>query len=469
MDSRVTWDTSTDLDSHGSVTGSAHSPFESINPLTRHKTVPRPRRSGRCEVVTISGGAGLGKSDLLQRVHPAIRRLGYVGIAQLDRARRIPFEPFAKILASLLRQIFSERDVSTDYHDNIRAFLRPVWPTLHQILELPEALLSYGHRDQSRSAQFSVAQHILRENNRGEPCKRSHLAHSQIAVEQFLSQVTNKNMRLIETYLEILRCLCVHKLICVCLDDVQYADDETLDLIINIIKARVPCMLVLTARKEEIQSAEISKIFSSELSNIVKIALEPLSESEILEYVATTMHQAPSPSLMPLAAVIQEKSRGNPFYIRMMLETCYHKNCIWYSWRDFSWEFDLDRIFTEFVSPNYGECLGTEFLVKRLQEFPQEARAILVWASFLGSPFSFSLIQTLLKGEFGFPGKKSCPESSRKISGFTNSVEDIVGGLQYLVQSYILLPGETDDEFRYVLFSDILPHRLSCFFFLFFF
>jgi hypothetical protein len=443
-----------DRDSHLSTSASTQSPMENLNPLNRHKPVYKHRRNGRCEVITISASAGIGKSDLIHRVQPTIRKLGYIGIARLDRARRIPFEPLAKILASLLHQIFSERDVTSDYHNNVRSFLRPLWPTLHQVLDLPESLISSGQKEKSNLPNFSIAQHLIKEGSKGEIHQRTQMGHGQTSVETFLSGTCNKNIRLVETYQEILRMLCTQKLICVCLDDLQYADDETSDLIINIVRAKMPCLLILTARKAEIESRELLTLFEAESANVTKIDLRPMTEDDIIRYVAATMHQAPNNSLLPLSAVITEKSRGNPFYVRMMLETCYRKNCIWYSWKHSIWEFDLDRVFTEFVSPGYGDGLGTDFITKRFQELPSQARAILVWAAFLGSPFSFSLIQKLLTGEFWFYDDKTEDDDAAEYclmpKELVRSEADIVAGLQFLIQSCIILPGDTDDEFRFV-------------------
>ncbi|KAJ9293720.1 hypothetical protein DTO271G3_7602 [Paecilomyces variotii] len=450
-DSRASLDNSADRESPLSST---QGPAETLNTLTRQKAAPKLRRSGRTEVITISGAAGIGKSDLLHRVQPAMRRLGYVSIAKLDRARRIPYEPFARALASLLRQIFSERDVSSDYHNNIRAILRPVWSTLHRVLELPEQLISAGGKDKSLSPKLSVAQHILKESTKLDPNKRVTLpgiVQGQTSTDFFLAHAAAKNVRLMETFLELLRALSQYKMICVTLDDIHYADDESMELVMNILKAKVPCVIILSGQKEKIESADIRSLFDGDNPNVTNIALGPLSEEDIVNYVAATMHQEPNPSLMPLAAVILEKSQGNPFYVRMMLETCYRKNCIWYSWRNSNWEFDLDRIFTEFVAPHYGQGLGTEFIMKRLQEIPSTARAILTWAALLGSPFSFSLVRKTMSGEFISPEQEDtddlpCP----KAGGIgKRSDADMVVGLQYLVQAYIILPGETDDEFRF--------------------
>ncbi|KAI9928928.1 hypothetical protein MW887_001321 [Aspergillus wentii] len=455
VDSRSSWDNA-DRDSHLSSTNTL-SHGDSLSSVNRHKTGNKLRRAGKCEVVTISGAAGIGKTDLLNRIQPAIRKLGYIGIARLDRARRVPFEPFAKILASLLRQIFSERDVTTDYHNNVRAALRPMWSTLHRVLDLPEQLMSSGGKDKEVSPKLSAAQHIFKDvSTKGEPSKRvalPRLDYGQNSVDFFLSSAALKNMRLLETFLEILKTLSQFRLICVCVDDLHYADDETLDLIINIVKAKVPCVLLLTSRKSELESNAIRSLFEIENPSVTSIVLNPLGEEEIMQIVAATMHQDPNPTLTPLAAVIQEKSVGNPFYVRMILETCYSKTCIWYSWKNSIWEFDLDRIFTELVAPRYGEGLGLGFITRRLQEIPPSARSILVWGALLGSPFSFSLVQRLLTSEFLYSSDDddeavdlTCPQNATMIR---QTEADIVVGLQYLVQANLVSPGKTDDEFRF--------------------
>lgn len=415
------------------------------------------RRTGRCEVITISGAAGIGKTDLLNRVQPTIRKAGYVAIARLDRAKRVPFEPFAKILASLLRQIFSERDVTTEYHNSIRLALRSMWPTLHKVLDLPEQLMAPGAKYKHSPSKLATPPQIVNpdatETGQSKRLNIPWLHQGQTSVDFFLSNAASNNMRLMDIFVEILRTLCQFKLITVGLDDLEYADDETLELVLNIIRVKLPCILILTSRKDEIPSDQIKALFEMETSNITRLVLQPLDESEIMDFVAATMHQEPNPSSTPLAAVIQEKSHGNPFYVRVMLETCYRKNCIWYSWKDSKWLFDLDRIFTEFVSPVYGEGLGLGFIIKRLQETPPAARSILVWGALLGSPFSFSLVQRLLTSEFLYSSDDDQEldlTSPQNVTWVRKSAGDIVVGLQYLVQANLLNPGRTDDDFKLV-------------------
>ncbi|CAG8100927.1 unnamed protein product [Penicillium salamii] len=423
---------------------------ESFHSLIKQKAGSKIRRNERCEVITISGAAGIGKTDLLNRIQPTARKLGCIAITRLDRAKRVPFEPFAKLLASLLRQIFSERDVTTDYHNSVRVALRPMWPTLHKVLELPEQLMSPGAKYRPTDAKPD-----LFVPDKGEPSKHVRipgLDQGQSSLDFFLANAASKNMQLMDTFLEILRTLCHLKLITICLDDLEHADDETLDLVLKIIKARLPCVIILASRKDEIASDQMRALFEQDRPTVTRIALEPLEEQHVMEIIAVTMHQKSNQTLTPLCAVIQEKSRGNPFYVRVMLETCYRTNCIWYSWKDSKWLFDLDRIFTEFVAPEYGEELGLGFLTRRLQGIPATARSIMIWGALLGSPFSFSLVQKLLTSEFLYltdDDEDIDLTSPQNVTLIRQSEGDIVVGLQFLVQANLLNAGKTDDEFRF--------------------
>ena len=168
--------------------------------------------------------------------------------------------------------------------------------------------MSPGGKENQVSPKLSAAQHILKDvSTKGEPSKRTalpQLDHSQSSMDFFLSNAALKNMRLMETFLEILKTLSQFKMICVCVDDLHYADDETLELIVNIVKAKIPCVLILTSRKAELEYDAIKSLFEMDNTNVTKLTLNPLGEDEIMQFVAATMHQEPNTMLTPLAAVI---------------------------------------------------------------------------------------------------------------------------------------------------------------------
>jgi serine/threonine protein kinase len=102
----------------------------------------RMRRRARCEIIAIGGEAGLGKSKLVQSIQSTARNKNlhsYFSTAKFDPAKRAPFEPILKLMSSLFRQIFSEADVGTEFHSNLRSHLKNsgVWQILHSYLDLP--------------------------------------------------------------------------------------------------------------------------------------------------------------------------------------------------------------------------------------------------------------------------------------------------------------------------------------------
>jgi predicted ATPase len=71
-------------------------------------------------------------------------------------------------------------------------------------------------------------------------------------------------------------------------------------------------------------------LFRSENANFTRIQLEPLSGDEIVDYVAATLYRSRE-YVAPLAAVVHEKTLGNPFLLREVLDACHRKNCIWWA------------------------------------------------------------------------------------------------------------------------------------------
>jgi serine/threonine protein kinase len=104
------------------------------------------RRKVHCEVVAIGGATGLGKSRLIQSIQSTARSSAYFASAKFDPERKAPYDPILKLMSSLFRQIFSEADVSTDFHNSLRSFLKNtgVWTVLRTYLDLPDWLLNTG-------------------------------------------------------------------------------------------------------------------------------------------------------------------------------------------------------------------------------------------------------------------------------------------------------------------------------------
>ena len=148
---------------------------------------------------------------------------------------------------------------------------------------------------------------------------------------------STKTLRLMNTFLDVLRMFSQHKFICFVLEDLHFADDESIELITQIISARLRLVIIITYRSDEMSPDKVNNIISPPESEdlpklgspiVTRIPLSPLGEEEIVQYVSTTLCK-PKEEILPLALVIQSKSGGNPFYMREMLSACHRKRCIW--------------------------------------------------------------------------------------------------------------------------------------------
>ncbi|KAI0972922.1 putative histidine kinase HHK1p [Xylaria arbuscula] len=450
-----------------------HTASEASTRLSKQIAPSKYRRRGYCEIVTIEGAGGLGKSFLVQQVLVEARKRGYCATAKFDTARRTAFAPLLKLVGSLFRQVWGERNLETALHINLREYVRPLWPSLHQILELPEFLfgpqdphitksmsLSHSSASHSTASGRSVLLPLRRRGSSGSSpassLPRSPHVPSQSSHDYVRTGASTKTIRFMNTFLDILRIFASHQFICLCLDDLQFADDESMDLITQVIASRLKMVLVITYRPEELAQekvhkilhpAEIDEISRSHYSRVTRIVLKPLTEDEIGRYVGYTLC-CPPEDVAPLALIIQSKTAGNPFYIREMLNACYRQRCIWYGYRESRWLYDLDRLFEQFQGEHGYSVLDNDFITRRLNELPPASRWILAWAALLGNSFSFDLVCQLMSGEFGLVDDESDDTEATKPPTLFSKPE-AVAGLQAAVSSCIIVQGETDDRFRF--------------------
>ncbi|TAQ86227.1 hypothetical protein B7494_g5445 [Chlorociboria aeruginascens] len=431
----------------------------SVNQRNAHKF----RRRGCCEVISIAGAAGLGKSCLVQSVQVEARQRGYFASSKFDQAKKTPFGPVLNLLSSLFKQVFSESNTETTFHQVLKQYVRPAWPLFHHLLGLPEFLL--GPLAQSHTANRSNElpqgyNKSLRDDfKRPDSSPSSQASKYSMALGVQSSQdflhagSSTRSTRLINTFLDVLRVFTEHKFICFCLDDLQFADDESLDLITQMIVSRMKMVFILTHRPDEMLPEKIKAILETPTIEghvkargvgITHILLQPLTEQNVIDYVAATLRR-PEQEIIPLAAVIQTKTAGNPFYMRELLDSCHRKHFIWYDFKQNAWLYDLDCILKQFESKNYNDTLNIEFITSRLDELPPAARSIIAWASLIGSYFSFELIQRLLSGEFDDDFKQEAHGSF----SLSHSQQDAVGGLQAAIQLYIIVATGQDDRFRF--------------------
>ena len=177
----------------------------------------------------------------------------YFASAKFDQARQGPFEPVLRVMSSLFRQIFAESDVTTEYHNSIRANVRPIWGTLHGMLDLPEQLISVGDlQNSSKQSSSAMSQQALHKSLIAD-MRDSSSTHSSMSgnstgqsTSDFLRGGSpSKSLRFMSIFLEVLHVLSRNKLLCLCVDDLQFADEESLELLSNIVNGKLGVVLMV--------------------------------------------------------------------------------------------------------------------------------------------------------------------------------------------------------------------------------
>ena len=245
---------------------------ETMSSLTgSRKANHRYFRRGRCEVIGITASAGLGKSFLIRSVQTEARRKGCFASCKFDSASQTPFDPLLRLLSSLFKQVFSESDqVDPAFHQALRRYLGPTWPIIHKILDLPEFLLSSGTGTSTAIQSLRTSQDSrMNTKSNTQPSELSSISSrssssifggAQTSQDFLLGGSGTKSNRLMSTYMEILRVFTDHRFLCFCLDDLHFADVESLDLITQIISARMDIVVILAYRPEEMSSQNLDRI-----------------------------------------------------------------------------------------------------------------------------------------------------------------------------------------------------------------
>jgi signal transduction histidine kinase/predicted ATPase/DNA-binding response OmpR family regulator/serine/threonine protein kinase len=394
------------------------------------RTAQKLKKKGKTELIVISGAAGCGKSTLVQHIQGTARRHGYFTSAKFDQVKNAPFDPMLRIMAALFRQIFSENDVNTPFHDNLRVMVRPVWAVLSGYLELPLWLLSpiiNGNALSATSGSPQASPFVATPER-----KVCNLNASQ---EWLRTGGGNKTSRFLHIYLDVLRLLALQKFVCLCVDDLQFADAESLELIELIVRAHIPITLILTHRGEKLLPQNMTRL----LERATKIEVKPFSEEDTAQYVADTMHR-PKDYCLPLVAVIQERTQGNPFFVREMLDSAYKTGCIYYCWKCRFFEFSIDKLFETFSSPGDGPYSSHDLIIRRMEKLPVDAQTVLSWAAIMGNTFNFSTIKRVM----------SCKCSELVPQPLVPPVSnDAVAGLAEALTSYIVMPTDEEQIFRF--------------------
>eukprot|EP00984_Skeletonema_dohrnii_P010831 scaffold4246_cov76-Skeletonema_dohrnii-CCMP3373.AAC.4 len=207
------------------------------------------------------------------------------------------------------------------------------------------------------------------------------------------------------------------------IDDLQWSDTATLDLLKSIVlDGDIPSLLIVGAyREDEVPEHHPLAFHIRELEelnvSITKIKIDNLSVGYAISLVAEALGMDDDDSkVKSLAETIHRKTEGNPFFILMFLRSLYDEKLLKYNFGVMKWTWDEDAVNSKIVTENVASVL-----VNKMNRLQDETQRMLMVASCLGATFRLSAVMTVMKNisqvEMRDSMKSSMRDSMKSVSG----------------------------------------------------
>jgi predicted ATPase len=241
--------------------------------------------SGQFETVLVGGYSGVGKSALINEMQkPLVAKRGVYTLGKYDQFKKAqPYSAILQALGGMIRQILSKQQAQVDdWAHKIAQQLNHEGQCLIEVLPILESLIG----QQPELPKLNSIETQARFNRTSEALVKALSSHE-------------------------------HPFI-LFLDDLQWADLASLNLIEHLIRCAPPYMMLIMAyRDNEVDShhpftALIDNCTRDQLP-LHEIALQPISLIDVQHLVSDTL-QKDIAEIEPLAQELMIKTQGNPFF-----------------------------------------------------------------------------------------------------------------------------------------------------------
>jgi predicted ATPase/GAF domain-containing protein len=307
--------------------------------------------AGTVEMMLIAGYAGVGKSSLVQELHKPVAALhGYFIAGKFDQFKRnIPYYAIAQAFRELIRQILTE---SESRIQEWRSRLLAALGTNGQLVinAIPDLEYVIGKQPPVPPLAATEASNRFR-----------------YVVQNFVGVFAQPE----------------HPLV-VFLDDLQWADEASLELIDQSIPGLGnSALLVIGAyRNNEVEGGSpLLTVLDSVRAKLVvsELELKPFDEATVCALVADTVKVAPE-AAEPLAALVYRKTLGNPFFVTEFIKNLQTEKLL--RFQQGHWHWKLDEIESLQITDNV-----VDLLTRELGRLPAQTRQLLRMAACFGNRF----------------------------------------------------------------------------------
>lgn len=184
-----------------------------------------------------------------------------------------------------------------------------------------------------------------------------------------------------------------HPLILI-LEDLQLADMSSLNTIKDILIKKINHLLIIGTCLPHEETNDLAMVINDILKeniNVEKIYLGPLQVEETAQFIADSL-RTNTEKVMPLAALLHNKTNGNPFFISQLLKQLYENEYIKFNFEDKEWQWHLNEVKKLDLSANV-----VDLMIGKIRLFPKETQKTLSMAAAIGSKFSLELLSQVMQ------------------------------------------------------------------------
>lgn len=307
---------------------------------------------GDIELLVVSGYSGVGKSTLVNELYGSLTASqGIYASGKFDQyMQEIPYATCAQAFQKLIQQILSKTDEEVlQWADAFREALGGNGALVVDLV--PEFELVVGPQPPVPRL----------------PPKDAH-QRFHTALRRFLGVIARPERPL-----------------ALFLDDLQWADAATLDLVGDLLKEKdVRHLLLIGAyRDNEVDGSHRFRRLLDALreggSAVTEIHLESLKQDHVTQLVGGAL-RCPEENVRPLAKIISEKTGGNPFFCIQFLKALQSDRLLYWDRSKRAWAWDVDGILAREHSENV-----VDLMVESLHRLPDESLDVLQRLACFGS------------------------------------------------------------------------------------
>lgn len=314
---------------------------------------------GGTAMMLVAGYPGIGKTVLIQEMYgPIVRKRGHFTAGKFDQiVRNIPYGALIQALKGLLGQLLTGSEENLrDWRRRLLDALGPNGGVLAEVI--PEIELILGKQPAPALLGPAETQNRFR-----------------LVFQNFIGAVARQE----------------HPLV-VFLDDLQWADPATLNLLLPLLTSPdlKHLLLIGAYRDSEVGPTHpLTRTLSSleqARGRLFRMSLAPLSVDDLSLLLKDALHRE-LPAVLPLAEIILRKTGGNAFFVVQFLKTLRQDGFLTFDYTQAQWGFDVPAIERAPMTDNV-----IDLMTRKIQRLSSGGQRILTLAACVGSPFDLDTL-----------------------------------------------------------------------------